>query len=161
MTSLYISVGSNIEREKYVSRALDLLAAEFSDLELSPVYESEAAGFTGAPFYNLVAGAETEHSLPRVLALLRTIEERCGRRREGPKFGPRTMDLDLLLYGDFVGTVANVELPRPEILSYSFILRPLAELAPGAHHPVSGRSWGELWQAYEDKDAAALRQVFL
>ncbi len=161
MIPLHISMGSNIERGKHIRKALGLLAAELSDLRVSPIYESEAAGFTGDPFYNLVAGAETSRSLPQALALLRSIEDRCGRCREGLKFGPRTMDLDLLLYGDFVGTVENTELPRPEITEYSFILRPLAELVPDARHPVSKRSWRELWQAHGDREAVALRRVFL
>ena len=161
MPRIYISMGSNMERKRHMRQALDALTGEFSDVQVSPVYESAAAGFSGPPFYNLVTSVQTSRPLPLVVAALRAIEDRCGRSRKGPKFGPRTMDLDLLTYGDFIGTAAGVQLPRPEIAAYSFILRPLAELSPQGRHPVSGRSWQELWQAYGGREEPPLRPVQL
>ena len=144
MRRVYLSLGSNIEPERHLKAALDALAAEFGALMLSPVYESEAVGFTGANFYNLVAGIDTELSVGQLAEHLRAIEclnERC---RSGEKFAPRTLDIDILTYGDQVGVVDGIELPRDEILKYAFVLRPLADIIPEARHPVVGQRYREL-----------------
>ena len=87
---VYVSIGSNIERYSHISASLDALADNFGELSISKVYESEAVGFEGDNFLNLVAGFNTELSVGELSALLRKIEDENGRRRDGPKFGPRT-----------------------------------------------------------------------
>ncbi|WP_268011751.1 2-amino-4-hydroxy-6-hydroxymethyldihydropteridine diphosphokinase [Aeromonas veronii] len=148
MTTIYISLGSNIERNRHIRAGLDALHAEFGELRVSRVFESEAVGFNGRPFYNLVAAAETDLPLVTVCQLLREMEFAHGREPDAKKFAPRTLDLDLLLYGDLVCETPLV-LPRGEILTNAFVLWPLAELAPGLRHPIDGRTMGELWQAYD------------
>ncbi|PTB91687.1 2-amino-4-hydroxy-6-hydroxymethyldihydropteridine diphosphokinase, partial [Marinobacter sp. B9-2] len=76
------------------------------------------------------------------------LEAENGRRRDVPKFSARTLDLDILTYGDAVGRIEGVELPRGEILKNAFVLRPLADIAPEAVHPVCGKSYGQLWREY-------------
>ena len=83
--------------------------------------------------------------VPECMRRLRAVEDACGRDRSGPKFSPRTLDFDLLIYGDFVSTDPAIDVPRDEILQYPFVLKPLADLAPEARHPVVGRSYAELW----------------
>lgn len=150
MARVYISIGSNIEREKNVRAALDALDHWFGDLALSPVYESEAVGFDGAPFLNLVVGVDTALSVRELSLRFKQLEDDNGRRRDLPKFSGRTLDLDILTYGNLVGKFAGVELPRGEILKNAFVLQPLADIAPEQRHPVCGRTYSELWQGYAE-----------
>lgn len=157
MTRIYISLGSNIEREHHIRAGLDALHAEFGELTVSRVFESEAVGFAGRPFYNLVVGADTDLPLATLCQRLRAMEFAHGRESGAKKFAPRTLDLDLLLYGDLVCDVP-VALPRGEILTNAFVLWPLAELAPSLRHPVDGRTLDELWQGY-DKASQRLNPI--
>lgn len=144
MPRVYLSLGSNIEPERHLKAALDALAVQFGPLSLSPVYESEAVGFAGENFYNLVVGMDTELSVGQLAEHLRAIEHLNARCRGGEKFAPRTLDIDILIYGDQVGSVDGIELPRDEILKYAFVLRPLADIIPDERHPVVGRRYGQL-----------------
>lgn len=146
--SVYISIGSNIDRERCVRASLDALSDWFGELDISPVYESEAVGFDGSPFLNLVVGVQTNLSVGELSRYFKQLEAENGRRREAPKFSARTLDLDILTYGEAVGRMDGVELPRGEILKNAFVLRPLADIAPGVKHPVCRKSYLELWQAY-------------
>ncbi|RBW51080.1 2-amino-4-hydroxy-6-hydroxymethyldihydropteridine diphosphokinase [Marinobacter sp. F3R11] len=145
---VYISIGSNVDRERYVRAALDALASWFDKLEISPVYESEAVGFDGSPFLNLVVGIRTNLSVGALSRRFKQLEAENGRLRDAPKFSARTLDLDILTYGEAVGQMDGVELPRGEILKNAFVLRPLADIAPAVKHPVCRKSYLELWQAY-------------
>ncbi len=158
MTPVLLGIGSNIEREANIGAALDALTRVHGELRLSSVYESEAIGFKGSPFLNLVAALETELALGTLARDLRELEYSMGRPRDASRFSPRTLDIDILTYGDFVGTREGVELPRPEITENAFVLRPLAELAPESLHPVLEQSYGELWAAY-DVSTQPLRRV--
>ncbi|MCE2595983.1 2-amino-4-hydroxy-6-hydroxymethyldihydropteridine diphosphokinase [Motilimonas cestriensis] len=157
MAQIYISVGSNIERERYIQAGIDAMAAIFGPLTLSSVFESEAVGFNGTAFYNLVVGAQTELSAQQVALHLKAIEVDNGRKPNSRKFSPRTLDLDLLLYDDLI-TDDGVQLPRDEIPHNAFVLWPLAELAPELVHPVLGQSYASLWQAY-DKSSQTLCKI--
>ncbi len=149
MTTVYVSIGSNIEREKHVLAALDALAENFGELLISPIYESEAVGFDGDHFFNLVAGFETSLSVGELSALLRDIEHRNGRTRSETRFSGRTLDIDILTYDQYNGEIDGIKLPRAEILANAFVLLPLADIAPQAVHPVSGATYAALWQAYD------------
>jgi 2-amino-4-hydroxy-6-hydroxymethyldihydropteridine diphosphokinase len=148
MHTIFISVGSNIEREKHVRSGLQAMYQTFGELSLSSVYESEAVGFAGSHFYNLVVKADTFLSVNQVCSVLKQIEEDNQRVRGDKKFAPRTLDLDLLLYDDLV-TQEGVELPRAEILYNAFVLKPLAEIIPQDIHPVERRSYQALWDDYD------------
>jgi len=149
MRSVYLSLGSNIDRYRHISAALDALADEFCELEISTVYESESVGFKGSLFLNLVVGVHTSLGVAELSARLKQIEDDNGRDRSSPKFSPRTLDIDILLYGDFVGTSAGIKLPRDEITKNAFVLQPLAELAFGQTHPELGVCYEQLWRAYD------------
>ncbi|HSB95162.1 MAG TPA: 2-amino-4-hydroxy-6-hydroxymethyldihydropteridine diphosphokinase [Spongiibacteraceae bacterium] len=148
MTQVFIGIGSNIERGAHITAALDRLAAEFGDVLLSPVYESEAIGFSGAAFFNLVARIDTELSVGELVALLRGIERANGHGGNTPKFSDRSLDLDLLTYGDVNGVVDNIALPRADIVDYAYVLWPLADIAGDALHPALGISYRALKQKF-------------
>lgn len=150
MVRVYVSLGSNMQREKHLRGGLRDLRAVFGRLDLSPVYESAAVGFEGEPFLNLVAAFETEQSIEEVDTELSRIEEQHGRVRGEERFAPRTLDIDLLLFGDCVMRRPGLTVPRDEILEYAFVLKPLVDLAGEECHPVVGRSYAELWADFDD-----------
>lgn len=168
MTQVFVSIGSNIERETHVRAAVQALNFHFGELALSSVYETEAVGFDGDPFYNLVAGFQvptTSAALPavqQIMNTLRSIENDNGRERHNGKFSARTLDLDLLLFGDADLHAQGVDVPREEITRYAFVLGPLAEIAPQLAHPLLHQSYAELWRGFQTQQptvAAALWRV--
>lgn len=148
MTRVYIGIGSNIERERNVRAALDRFIQVFKRMTVSPVYESDAVGFAGAPFLNLVIGVDTDLSLRELMVLLRGIEFENGNSGNLPKFSARSLDLDLLTYGDFCGVEYSVKLPRADIVEYAYALWPLADIAGAELHPQLGISYGALKQQF-------------
>jgi 2-amino-4-hydroxy-6-hydroxymethyldihydropteridine diphosphokinase len=149
MTQVYVSVGSNIDREANVRSGIAALRRYYGELCLSSVYESRSVGFEGDNFYNLVVGFQTDQEVDIVASSLRTIEAEHGRVRGGPRFSPRTLDLDLLLYDDLVQHAPGLDIPRDEITHNAFVLWPLVEIAPKACHPVLHQTYAELWQAFD------------
>lgn len=149
MTRVYISLGSNIDREKNIRGAVRALRQHYGRLTLSRVYETPAEGFDSGAFYNLAAGFDTDESVEQVRAALAAIEIAHGRTRNGPRAGPRTLDLDLLLYGDLVRHGGGFDIPRGEIVKYAFVLGPLAEVAPGLRHPETGETMARLWENFD------------
>jgi 2-amino-4-hydroxy-6-hydroxymethyldihydropteridine diphosphokinase len=145
MPKVYVGVGSNIEPARHVRAALAELRGHFGALEVSPVYQTEAVGFDGEDFFNLVVGFETGAAAEAVNSVLRAIEDRHGRRRGPERYASRTLDLDLLLYGDVVADDPAMNLPRDEILRFAFVLKPLADIAGERRHPSDGRTFSELW----------------
>lgn len=152
MTWVYISIGSNQEPRRNIQSCLQRLRDFFGELQVSTVYENGAVGFEGENFYNLVVGFDTTLPVEDVSQVLHRIEDEHGRIRSGKKFSSRTLDLDLLLYGDLVLKTDTLELPRDEINRYAFVLRPLAELAPDLQHPSLGKSMADLWADFPGKD---------
>jgi len=149
MARVYVSIGSNIERDANIRGGVTDLQKYFGELELSRVYESEAVGFDGDNFFNLVAAFDTDEDVLTVARILHEIENDHGRTREGPRFSSRTLDIDMLLYDDAVLQEGKLELPRDEITKNAFVLWPLAEIAPELKHPVLHKSYTELWDAFD------------
>ena len=148
MPKVFVSVGSNIDRRRNILSALESLTAEFGELLVSPIYESEAVGFQGENFYNLVVAFDTDLGLDDLVARLHDIEFDHGRSRSDRKFAPRTLDLDLLTYGTYVDHQPPHDVPRHEITEYAFVLRPLSEIAGEAVHPETGQTYAQMWQAF-------------
>jgi len=157
MAQVYVSIGSNIERERNIDTALKALAAAYGELQQSSVYESAAVGFDSAPFYNLVVGFQTSDSPQTVQETLHRIEDGQGRLRAG-ELAARTLDLDLLLYDDLVIQAGRLQLPRADIDHYAFVLGPLAEIAGERRHPASGVRYADLWSAF-DATGQELRRI--
>jgi 2-amino-4-hydroxy-6-hydroxymethyldihydropteridine diphosphokinase len=155
MAKLYISIGSNIDAEKNIRLAINALEKHYGRLILSSVYESEAVGFDGDNFLNLVAGVKTDEDVHTVISTLREIEDENGRDRSGPRFSPRTVDLDLLLYDDLILKEDGLDIPRDEITKNAFVLLPLDEIASQLIHPVSGKTICDHWLNF-DKESQKL-----
>ena len=158
MPQVYVAVGSNVEPEKYLAAAARELGTLFPDVRFSSWYRNRAVGFEGADFINCVAGFSSELSVYAVIENLRRIESRCGRPRDAPRWAPRTMDLDILLYGDLIRDEPHLKLPRPDLLKRAYMLGPLAELAPTVVHPIAGLTIAELWNRF-DRAAHPLQRV--
>jgi 2-amino-4-hydroxy-6-hydroxymethyldihydropteridine diphosphokinase len=152
MPDVYVAAGSNVEPEKNLARALDGIEQAFGELAISPAYRNQAVGFTGADFINLVVGFRTDQSPAQVKETLERIELSCGRARNAPKWAPRTMDLDILMYDQLISDEPGLLLPRPDLLRRAFMLKPLADLAPQLLHPTQQRTIGELWAQFPAAD---------
>ena len=147
MTIAYVGIGSNLDPEAHVQEAVKALIEAFPEVACSPVYRTEAVGFEGPAFLNLVARFRSELPLEELMDRLRAIEDRFGRERPEAGYGNRTLDLDLLLFGDRVSR-KPVTLPRQDILAYPFVAKPLADLEPRGRHPELGRTFAELWATF-------------
>ncbi|MDC1513913.1 2-amino-4-hydroxy-6-hydroxymethyldihydropteridine diphosphokinase [Porticoccaceae bacterium] len=149
MALIYLSLGSNVEAQRNIEAAMDALADTFGELIISSVYESEAVGFDGDSFYNLVVGIHSDLGVGELSKILKTIEDRQGRDRSAPKFGARSLDIDILTVDDRVGVIDGIAIPRDEILKNAFVLQPLAEIAPTTVHPQNGLTYQQLWQDFD------------
>ena len=157
---VYVAAGSNVDPERHLVDALAALERRFGPLRVSHAYRNVAFGFAGEDFINLVVGFTTREPLREVVAALRSIEEACGRPRNAPKWASRTMDLDVLLYGAEVHDAPDLKLPRADLLRRAYMLGPLAEIAPGVVHPLTGRTIAEHWNAF-DRDAHPMTRIAL
>ena len=155
MPKIFLSIGSNIEREKNIASAIKTLEKRFGPLTLSSLYDTAAVGFDGAPFFNMVVVFESESPVSEIVRILKEIETEHGRQRISEKFTARALDLDLILYGDQVLEEDGLRLPRDEIIHYAFMLEPLAEVAPELRHPVTNERYADLWERF---DKTGLRQ---
>ncbi len=149
MPRVFVAAGSNIEPEKNLARAAREMARAFPDVRFSPWYRNKAVGFEGEDFINFVATFNSELPVHAVVNRLREIETLCGRPREALKWAPRSMDLDILLYGDMVHEEPGLKLPRPDLLRRAFMLGPMADLAPEVVHPTLHVTIGELWKRFD------------
>ncbi|WP_157980745.1 2-amino-4-hydroxy-6-hydroxymethyldihydropteridine diphosphokinase [Aliidiomarina taiwanensis] len=148
---VWFGLGSNLQRERHIKAAVAALEQAFTTVRLSHVYESEAAGFAGPPFYNLVAWVETQRTLAEVQVWCKQTEQALGRAHDNERFSSKTMDIDILLYNDQVceATESTPKLPRGEILTSPYVLAPMADLVPYMQHPETGKSYREHWLAMQ------------
>lgn len=157
MTSVYLGLGSNQQRERSLARAIHLLRAHFGDLVCSPVYESEPLSGVGQPYFNLCVRLETDLSVGVLKSILRDIEQDCGRVRDDS--GRCALDVDILLVDDSQGVVDAVTLPHPDVLRRAFVLQPLCDLVPDLVHPLQQKTLRELWRSFPE--SCVLRKVQL
>lgn len=148
LVDVYVGVGSNIEPERELPAGVAALREAFGDLCVSSVYRSPAFGFEGDDFLNVVVAFRTRLDADAVEQRLDAIETGGNRPPSAGRFAPRALDCDLLLYGGCVD--ASRRLPRDDVLRYSFVLGPLAEIAPGLRHPLDGLPMATHWHERPD-----------
>jgi len=156
----YVGLGSNLgDRAAYLLLGLSALSRlpKTHLLRLSPVYETDPVGPPQPPYLNVVAELETELSPTGLLAEMLRVEKALGRERR-ERWGPRTLDLDLLLYGDLVLEEAGLSVPHPRLHERAFVLVPLLDLLPEGRHPLLGQSFAELLASL---DASSVRPLVL
>ncbi len=161
ITPVYVAAGSNVAPIANLRRALDVLERHFAPLTVSRAYANAAVGFDGDDFINLVVGFRTGLKVLQVIERLHEAEAACGRARLAPKWAPRSMDLDILLFGDTVCIEPGLTLPRPDLLRRPYMLGPAAEIAPAVLHPIERRTLGELWRDMQATQSHAMRPVEL
>jgi 2-amino-4-hydroxy-6-hydroxymethyldihydropteridine diphosphokinase len=149
MARVYLGIGSNIDPEENLRLGIRELGRVFGEIELSAVYASAAVGFEGADFLNMVVGLQSDDSPRAIQDRVELIHDLAGRERGVGKYSSRPLDIDLLLYDDQVVDEPALKLPRCDVLEYSFVLRPLAELDPDLVHPQTGKTMIEHWQGFD------------
>ena len=155
--NVYLSAGSNIAPEQNLKMACQQLASEYGELTVSSVYQNAAVGFAGEDFLNMVIGFSTLEKPELIVDRLESLHRKAHRKRQSDPFSPRTLDVDLLLYGDLVREGAP-ELPREDIEKYAFVLGPMAEVAPKLRHPVIGLTMRQIWDDF-DNDTHPMHKV--
>lgn len=146
MGQAWLSLGSNIDPETRLRQAADGLRERFGAVRFSPVYRTAAVGFAGDDFLNAGALIASDLDVFELNDWLHALEDRCGRRRDQPRFSARTLDLDIVLYDDLqLQGPGNLQLPRPELI-HAFVLKPLCDLGPDRVVPGDGRTLAQLWR---------------
>jgi 2-amino-4-hydroxy-6-hydroxymethyldihydropteridine diphosphokinase len=152
MGKAFLSLGSNQQPEANLRSAFDALRARFGDIAASAVYRFPAVGFSGPDFLNAGAAIDSDLDPVALNVWLHALEDAHGRDRSGPRFGDRTLDIDIVFYDDLVlDGPDHLQLPRDE-LKHAFVLMPLAEIAPDFVDPRSGRTLGDLWAGSSERD---------
>jgi 2-amino-4-hydroxy-6-hydroxymethyldihydropteridine diphosphokinase len=158
-SKVYFSLGSNIDPQKHIANAVNCFRQDFSDVQLSNLYRCPAVGFQGDAFLNLVLAFQTDKGVAELLSYANKLEQKAGRTRVARgRFDARTLDVDLLLYGDFVGEQAGYGWPSDDVDKVAHVLCPLAEIAGEDLHPVSKQSFSFLWQEF-DKSSVELTRL--
>ncbi len=149
---VFVSIGSNIDKENNIRSAVHALDELYHPLTVSAVYESASQGFSGENFYNLVVAFNSDETIEQLRATFTKMENDFGRRRGGERYSSRTLDIDLLLFGDLIRHEDAINLPHPDIEKYAFVLRPLAEIVPTRRHPETGLTYAQMWKSFSNQD---------
>ena len=150
MAHVYLGIGSNDRPQENLKLAIKELKQAFNNIEISPVYKNKAVGFDGEDFLNLVVAFHTSIKVQNIVSIIERIHKLSGRIRGSEKFSSRTLDIDLLLYGEVILDNDEVRVPREDILKYSFVLKPLADIAPDLIHPQTNRAILDHWNDMSD-----------
>ncbi|OBU25015.1 2-amino-4-hydroxy-6-hydroxymethyldihydropteridine diphosphokinase [Photobacterium aquimaris] len=152
MITAYISIGSNVEREHYLPAGVAAVAKLATAWRMSRVFEAEPVGFEGDNFFNSVIEIKTSLSLVTLQQSLKEIERQLGRPDNAAKNQSRTIDLDILLYGDVINE-ASPTLPRSDLYKFAFVLWPMSELCPELVIPGQQQTIAQLWQQFSPQQS--------
>jgi 2-amino-4-hydroxy-6-hydroxymethyldihydropteridine diphosphokinase len=145
MAQISVSLGSNIDSEQNIRRAIELLQQRYGELTISPVYQTASVGFEGDDFLNLVVVFSALDEVGDIVKELKQMEDKMGRDRSLPRFAARSIDLDLLTYDSLIIDANGIQIPRHEILKNAFVLKPLSDIMGDEKHPVVDKTYNELW----------------
>lgn len=145
MRDVYLGLGTNLgDRRHNLERAVSRLAPLVTVTAVSPIYASEPWGVTDQPeFLNICLAGRAAASPAELLSFLKNLEIELGRQKTS-KWGPRLIDIDILLYADWIVQSNELTIPHPFMAERAFVLRPLADIAPGVTHPVNGLTVAEM-----------------
>ena len=152
MTEVFFGIGSNIRPEENIILAVREIKNIFEDVLVSPVYKNKSVGFEGSDFLNLVVRCSTKMSVYEVNEFIEQVHNLSGRERKSNKYLSRTLDIDLLIFGDHIIQDSRVHIPRDDILKYSFVLKPLVDIAPDSIHPITKSSFSEHWDKMDKSE---------
>jgi 2-amino-4-hydroxy-6-hydroxymethyldihydropteridine diphosphokinase len=160
MTEVYLALGANVgDSRTNIAQAITLLNAILRDIKRAPIYVSKAVGYTNqVDFLNTAVSGETELNPQELLAKLKAIEQELG-RVERFRWGPREIDIDIILYGNVVLESEQFTLPHPHFRERDFVLRPLADLNPQLVDPVSGQTVTQLLSKISQSEASIQQEV--
>ena len=142
---VFLGVGSNLNKEKNIKSCIKYLQASFKYCVVSPVYQSPSFGFKGNDFYNLAVKIKTHFSLFALKKWLLMVEDIHARDRSQPRYSNRTLDIDILLYNDDIYRSDSINIPRPEILTRAYVLKPLTDISANMKHPQFNKTLIDLW----------------
>ena len=152
MTEVFFGIGSNINPEENIILAVREIKNIFDDVIVSPVYKNKSVGFEGSDFLNLVVSCSTKMSVYEVNDFIEQVHNLSGRERQSNKYLSRTLDIDLLMFGDDIIEDNKIHIPRDDILKYTFVLKPLVDIAPESIHPITKTSFLEHWERMDKSE---------
>jgi len=159
--TIYLGIGSNINRVENIQSCLDYFSRSFRYCQVSPAYQSPSYGFSGHDFYNLVVKIKSSFDLVSLKKWLIVVEDMHGRDRKQARYSNRTLDIDILFYNEDVSDNNTIKIPRPEILTQAYVLKPLVDLAPDMVHPETGRTLIHHWNSLKFSQNFILQKVML
>jgi 2-amino-4-hydroxy-6-hydroxymethyldihydropteridine diphosphokinase len=151
-TEVFLSLGSNIDPEKNLKYACRELKKTFGNIQISSVYRNKPIGFEGNDFLNMVVKVKSTFNPNEMLDFIRGLEAATGRDIGIGAFDSRTLDIDMLLFGSLVHPEKPFKIPRNDIELYSFVLCPLAEIEPDGIHPITGKTFKDLWESFDQAE---------
>ena len=151
-TEVFLSLGSNIDPEKNLKYACRELKKAFGNIQISSVYRNKPIGFEGNDFLNMVVKVKSTFNPNEMLDFIRGLEAATGRDIGIGAFDSRTLDIDMLLFGSLVRPEKPFKIPRNDIELYSFVLCPLAEIEPDGIHPITGKTFKDLWESFDQAE---------
>lgn len=160
MAIVYLALGSNIGDSKAnIAKAVKLLTASFKRIKQAPLYASKAVGYTDQPdFLNTAMSGQTDLSPEALLDFIRAIERQIGRTASF-RWGPREIDIDIVLYGDLVLKTAELTIPHPQLARRDFVLRPICDLDASLIEPLSGQTVEDLLAKIPNQQRSILQKV--
>lgn len=152
MVQAVLSLGSNIDAQANLAMAVKAIRGDLAQALFSKIYRSQAVGFAGDDFLNMVVSLQTDCSVAQLLQWTDSLEQLAGRiRQQRGRFDSRTLDVDILIYGDLVGSHFGTTWPDDDIIRYAHVLLPLAELHPEQRHPVLKKTYAQLWKEFDSR----------
>ena len=151
-TEVFLSLGSNIDPKENLKYACRELEKAFGNIQISSVYRNKPIGFKGNDFLNMVVKVKSMFNPNEMLDFIRGLEAATGRDIATGTLDSRTLDIDMVLYGDLVHPEKPFKIPRNDIELYSFVLCPLAEIDPDGIHPVTGKTFKDLWEGFDQAE---------
>ncbi|VAW42071.1 2-amino-4-hydroxy-6-hydroxymethyldihydropteridinepyrophosphokinase [hydrothermal vent metagenome] len=149
--TVYLGIGSNVNKQQNIQSCIDYLQASFKYCIISPTYQSPAFGFAGNDFYNLAIKIKTHFDLHALKEWLMRLEDLHKRDRSQPRYSNRTLDIDILLFNNLIFQDDYITIPRPEIITQAYVLKPLLDISATIKHPQSHKDLLEYWQSLQHK----------